>query len=214
MGLFSGKRKVVIGLPLATEGTQESGKRYVCCRVFSFLFSLSTFLLFLSSCEAEAPVSKKYVCRFVFSYKEHATSLLFAAAQNPGTYVYVTTKGDGKTSVRHVYVNSNDGKTPQEDNIISTDLENYSSYVLGASNSIGLFIGTTNFNGLWAYDRACPNCSNLQAMNFTGNRQQVICPRCQRTYELETGAIISGDEGSSLMRYYCSFDGSLLRAWN
>ena len=28
MGLFSGKRKVVIGLPLATEGTQESGKRY------------------------------------------------------------------------------------------------------------------------------------------------------------------------------------------
>lgn len=174
---------------------------------------LSTLSL-LTSCEAEAPVSRKYVCRFVFSYRDHATSLLFAAAQNPGTYVYVTTKGDGKTSVRHVYVNSNDAKTPQEDNIISTDLENYSSYVLGASNSIGLFIGTTNFNGLWAYDRACPNCSSLQAMNWTGNRQQVICPRCQRTYELETGAIISGDEGSPLMRYFCSFDGSILRAWN
>lgn len=178
-------------------------------------FSLLTFpFSLLISCEAEAPISRKYVCHFVFSYRDHATSLLFAAAQNPGTYVYVTTKGDGKTSVRHVYVNSNDDKTPQEDNIISTDLENYSSYVLGASNNIGLFIGTTNFNGLWAYDRACPNCSNLQAMNFTGNRQQVICPRCQRTYELETGAIINGDEGSSLMRYYCSFDGSILRAWN
>ena len=178
-------------------------------------FSLLTFpFSLLISCEAEAPISRKYVCHFVFSYRDHATSLLFAAAQNPGTYVYVTTKGDGKTSVRHVYVNSNDDKTPQEDNIISTDLENYSSYVLGASNSIGLFIGTTNFNGLWAYDRACHNCSNLQAMNFTGNRQQVICPRCQRTYELETGAIINGDEGSSLMRYYCSFDGSILRAWN
>ena len=178
-------------------------------------FSLLTFpFSLLISCEAEAPISRKYVCHFVFSYRDHATSLLFAAAQNPGTYVYVTTKGDGKTSVRHVYVNSNDDKTPQEDNIISTDLENYSSYVLGASNNIGLFIGTTNFDGLWAYDRACPNCSNLQAMNFTGNRQQVICPRCQRTYELETGAIINGDEGSSLMRYYCSFDGSILRAWN
>ena len=178
-------------------------------------FSLLTFpFSLLISCEAEAPISRKYICHFVFSYRDHATSLLFAAAQNPGTYVYVTTKGDGKTSVRHVYVNSNDDKTPQEDNIISTDLENYSSYVLGASNNIGLFIGTTNFNGLWAYDRACPNCSNLQAMNFTGNRQQVICPRCQRTYELETGAIINGDEGSSLMRYYCSFDGSILRAWN
>lgn len=177
------------------------------------IISLTSIFL-LTACEAEAPVSRKYVCRFVFSYREHPTSLLFAAAQNPGTYVYVTTKGDGKNSVRHVYVNSNDSKTPQEDNIISTDLENYSSYVLGASNSIGLFIGTTNFNGLWAYDRVCPNCSNLQAMNWTGNRQQVICPRCQRIYELETGAISSGDEGSSLMRYFCSFDGSILRAWN
>ena len=178
------------------------------------IISLTSYLLLLTSCEAEAPVSRKYVCRFVFSYRDHATSLLFAAAQNPGTYVYVTTKGDGKTSVRHVYVNSNDEKTPQEDNIISSDLENYSSYVLGASNSIGLFIGTTNFNGLWAYDRACPNCSSLQAMNWTGNRQQVICSRCQRTYELETGAISKGDQGSPLMRYYCSFDGSILRAWN
>ena len=168
----------------------------------------------LAACAAEDIISRRYPCSFVFNYEHHPTSLLFAAAQNPGTYVYVTTKGDGKASVRHVYVNSNDGKTPQEDNVISTDIENYTSYSLGASNSIGLFIGTTNFNGLWAYDRACPNCSSLQAMNWTGNRQQVICPRCQRTYELETGAIISGDEGSSLMRYYCSFDGSILRAWN
>ena len=182
-------------------------------KIILFLLFTINYSLFIS-CEAEAPVSRKYVCRFIFSYKEHSTSLLFAAATNPGTYVYVTSKGDGKTSVRHVYVNSNDGKTPQEDNVISTDLENYSSYLLGASNSIGLFIGTTNFNGLWAYDRACPNCTNLQAMNFTGNRQQVICHRCQRTYELETGAISSGDEGSSLMRYNCSFDGSILRAWN
>ena len=96
-GFFSGKWK------------EERGKRYVCSRVFSLLFPLSSFLLFLTSCEAEAPVSRKYVCRFVFSYKDHATSLLFAAAQNPGTYVYVTTKGDGKNSVRHVYVNSNFG---------------------------------------------------------------------------------------------------------
>ena len=138
----------------------------------SLLFTIHCSLF--TSCEAEAPVSRKYVCRFVFSYRDHSTSLLFAAAQNPGTYVYVTTKGDGKTSVRHVYVNSNDSKTPQEDNVISTDIENYSSYVLGASNSIGLFIGTTNFNGLWAYDRACPNCSSLQAMNWKRAPSSVV----------------------------------------
>ena len=208
---------------MKTRNLKIRGSRIRCIIQRSFLLlgiaaaNSSLFILhssLLTSCEAEAPVSRNYICRFVFSYQQHPTSLLFAAAQNPGTYVYVTTKGDGKASVRHVYVNSNDGKTPQEDNVISTDLENYTSYSLGASNSIGLFIGTTNFNGLWAYDRACPNCSSLQAMNWTGNRQQVICPRCQRTYELETGAIISGDEGSSLMRYYCSFDGSILRAWN
>ena len=170
--------------------------------------------VWLIACEAEAPVSRKYVCRFVFSYKDHATSLLFAAAQNPGTYVYVTTKGDGKNSVRHVYVNSNDEKTPQEDNIISTDLENYSSYVLGASNSIGLFIGTTNFNGLWAYDRACPNCSSLQAMNWTGNRQQVLCNNCKRVYDLETAAITSGAEGDPLMRYMVSLDNLRLTVSN
>lgn len=182
------------------------------------VISLTSYLLPLTSlftsCEADDIVSRRYPCHFIFSYQEHSTSMLFAAARVPGTYVYVTTKGDGKSSVRHVYVNSNDGKTPQEDNVISTDLENYSSYILGASNSIGLFIGTTNFNGLWAYDRACPNCSRLQAMDWTGNRQQVACPRCQRTYELETGNIISGDEGERLMRYYCTFDGSILRAYN
>ena len=170
--------------------------------------------VWLVACEAEAPVSRKYVCRFIFSYKDHATSLLFAAATNPGTYVYVTTKGDGKNSVRHVYVNSNDGKTPREDNIISTDRENYASYMLGASNSIGLFIGLTNFNGLWAYDRTCPTCESLQAMDFTGNRQQVACPKCHRTYDLETGSIVSGNDGNPLLRYYCSFDGTVIHAWN
>ena len=171
-------------------------------------------LTILMACDADDIVSRRYACRFVFSYEHHSTSLLFAAAKSAGTYVYVTTTGDGKTAVRHVYVTSNDSKTPREDNIISTDKENYASYQLGASNSVGLIIGLTNFNGLWAYDRCCPNCSNLQPLDFTGNRQQVGCQKCGRTYELETGNIISGNDGEALMRYYCSFDGSLLRAWN
>ena len=170
--------------------------------------------LLLVACNADDIVSRRYACHFVFSYEQHSTSLLFAAATNPGSYVYVTMTGDGKTTARHVYVTSNDGKTPREDNIIATDKENYTTFQLGASNSIGLIIGLTNFNGLWAYDRQCPNCGGSQALNFTGNRQQVNCGKCQRIYDLETGGIVSGDNGDALMRYFCSFDGMLLRAWN
>lgn len=171
-------------------------------------------LAMLMACEADDIVSRRYMCHFVFSYEQHSTSLLFAAARSAGTYVYVTTSGDGRTATRHIYVTSNDGKTPREDNIISTDKENYTTFQLGASNDIGLIIGLTNFNGLWAYDRCCPNCESLQPLNFTGNRQQVMCSRCQRTYDLETGGIVDGDNGNALFRYFCSFDGSLLRAWN
>jgi len=170
--------------------------------------------MLLAACDAEDPVSRKNVCRFFFSYEQHPTSLLFAAARSAGTYVAVTTAGDARTSFRHVYVTSNDGKTPREDNVISTDKENYGAYQLGASNDIGLIIGMTNFNGLWAYDRCCPNCMGLTALNFTGNRQQVGCSKCQRTYDLETGNIVDGDSGEHLQRYYCAFDGALLRAWN
>jgi len=180
--------------------------------VNSSLLTLHSSLL--TSCNAEDLVSRRNKCSFTFSYNDHSTSLLFAAARNPGTYVYVTTSGDARTSYRHVYVTSNDGKTPTEDNIITTDKENYLLYSLGASNSIGLFIGLTNFNGLWAYDRACPNCTSLTAMDFTGNRQQVKCPRCQRVYELETGSISNGDPGESLMRYFCEFNGLAIHAWN
>jgi nitrite reductase/ring-hydroxylating ferredoxin subunit len=178
----------------------------------SSLFILHSSLL--TSCQADGIVSRRYGCHFVFSYEQHSTSLLFAAARSAGTYVYVTMAGDGKTTARHVYVTSNDGKTPREDNIIATDKENYTTFQLGASNSIGIFIGLTNFNGLWAYDRQCPNCGGSQALNFTGNRQQVGCGKCQRIYDLETGGIVSGEQGDPLMRYFCSFDGTLLRAWN
>ena len=111
-------------------------------------------------------------------------------------------------------VKFNDPSVPLEDNIIRTDLENNLRYDLGANNDIGLIIGCTNFDGPRAYDGSCPNCPTLRAMNWSGNRQQVTCSQCSRTYSLDTGNIISGEEGSSLMRYNCAFDGTTVRAWN
>lgn len=175
--------------------------------------ALSVLLLFCA-CEAQNPISREYRCWFLFSYTDHPTSLLFTAVQNPGSYAYVTTRGDGKKSARHVTVKFNDPSVPLEDNIIRTDLENNLRYDLGANNDIGLIIGCTNFDGPRAYDGSCPNCPTLRAMNWSGNRQQVTCSQCSRTYSLDTGNIISGEEGSSLMRYNCAFDGTTVRAWN
>lgn len=181
----------------------------------SFKVLLSLLVLLSIACDdATDIISRRYPCHFIFDCQQHPTSLLLSAVKSPGTYVYVTTTGDGHATARHVYVTLNDGKTPREDNIIRTDRENYSTYQLGASNDIGLFIGCTNFNGLTAYDRACPNCTSLTALNFTGNRQQVLCSKCNRTYDLETGAILNGGAGEPLMRYAVNFNGTILTVGN
>lgn len=179
----------------------------------NWFIALSTLLL-LCACNAQDPISREYRCWFLFSYTDHPTSILFTAVQNPGSYAYVTTRGDGKQSVRHVTVRFNDPSVKEEDNIIRTELENNLRYDLGVNNDIGLIIGCTNFDGPRAYDGCCPNCPAPRAMSWSGNRQQVTCGKCSRTYSLDTGNIISGDDGKSLMRYNCAFDGTTVRAWN
>ena len=179
----------------------------------NFFLIFSVLVLFWA-CDAQDPISREYRCWFLFSATDHPTSILIAAVQNPGSYARVTTHGDGKNTPRHVLVRSNDPSVAEEDNIIRSAIENELRYELGASNDIGLIIGCTNFDGPRAYDAACPNCSVLKALNWTGNRQQVICSKCNRTYLLDTGNIISGEEGESLRRYNCTFDGTTIRAWN
>lgn len=175
---------------------------------------LLTLSLFLMSCEGDSSISREDKCSFTFSYENHPTSQLFVAVQNPGCYAFVSTKGDGKNTVRHVYVQSNEKNATLEDNTITTALENSLVYLLGTNNEIGLIVGCTNFNGPVAYDRTCPNCQVLRAMQWTGNRQQVVCNYCQRSYDLETGGVIQGAEGSALKRYYCAFNGNAVRVWN
>ena len=176
--------------------------------------ALSVLLLFCA-CEAQNPISREYRCWFLFDQTYHPTSILFTAVQNPGSYAYVTTRGDGKKSVRHVTVKFNALSYPVEDNIIRTDLENNLRYDLGANNDIGLIIGCTRYDGPRAYDGSCPNCPTLRAMDWSGDdRQKVTCSRCNRTYDLDTGNIISGEDGNILMRYNCAFDGTTVRAWN
>ncbi len=180
-------------------------------RVLIFL----CLILAVVSCKKEDDfISRRYPCRFQFDGELHPTSIILSACKSPGSYVYVYTKITN--NVRHVYAQSNDSKTPIEDNVITTDKEaNYSAYLLGANNEIGLIIGCTNFNGVTAYDRICPNCATLQPLIWcSNNRQRVTCNSCKRIYELETGAIVDGAEGDGLLRYGCNFNGTFLRVGN
>lgn len=173
------------------------------------------FLLMATlSCKEDDPISHRYPCRFRFAVQGHETSIIFTACRSAGTYVYVYTRIDNH-GVRHVLAQSNSEKQSEEDNVIATDKEaNYQAYMLGASNEIGLIVGRTNFSGLTAYDRICPNCSGLLPLTWTGNRQQVACDHCHRTYDLETGNIIGGSDGDALLRYRASFDESVLVVGN
>ena len=170
--------------------------------------------LFCWACNGDYPYSRRYACQLMLMYELHSTSLVFAAVKSPGMYVSVTTKGDGKTTARYVYVTSNEQGAKTEKLVISSDKENYRVFQLGRSNDVGLIVGCTNFNGPAAYDRSCPNCESLETLEFTGNRQQVRCSHCQRTYMLDTGGIIDGANGNALLPYSCSFDGTWLIVTN
>lgn len=179
--------------------------------------ALLLLLLLLTACTNENDlISRRYPCRFHFYFQIHPTSMLMAAYRSPGTYVftYSTVETEKGVSYRYVYVQSNNPDMPLERNRIETQIESNVPYLLGASNEVGLIVGCTNFNGPVAYDRVCPNCAGTYPLTWNGNKQQVVCGSCKRVYDLETGAVTEGSEGSPLMRYMVSIDDVRLSVMN
>lgn len=113
-------------------------------------------------------------------------------------------------------------KNKTETIILSTAKENYANYTyLGAGNDPkdakknGFIMGLSNFSGPVAWDRQCPNCLEQYGgtnypLEWTGNRQSVICDKCKRIYSLEYGTISSGGKSKSdkpLMQYRVTYGG-------
>lgn len=173
-------------------------------------------VLLVSCAKEDDWISRRYPNRRFFFFKEeHPTSILFAAYTNPGTWVYAYCTGSGTKDFIHVFIESNAQKANQEEHIISSERERRAEYRMGASNTIGLIIGCTYFDGPRAYDRICPNCTLMMPLHWTnGNATHVTCDKCHREYDLDTGAIYSGDDGQALLRYGCSYDGNCLYVGN
>ncbi len=181
-------------------------------------------LVALCSCGAEDTISHRFVCQFVFLTQNHPGNSLEVALTGYGTYTYVTASYE--KGIWHILSTPNDGRGNIEDIAITSSLEKqYASYAnLGANN--GIFIGRTNFNGLVAYDRQCPNCISQYGGTYyplywdDTNRQQVVCSKCNRTYALETGGVVNGPSGERLMQYpitytaYAQGSGMMIRVQN
>ena len=183
-------------------------KSMVVKAMFSTLFTL-VGISTLTSCEAEDRISRRFLCRFDFHTQNHPGNTLEIALNGFGTYTFVSTSY--KNNIWHIYSTPNDGRNKTEDIRITavTEQQYAKAYNLGANN--GIIIGNSNFNKYRAYDRQCPNCiDQYGGTNFplnwnSSNRQQVICDKCHRIYDLEYGNIIDGADGSRLMEYNLSY---------
>ena len=176
----------------------------------------STVMLFvvfiLAACEAENRISTRFPCNFYFNPKLHPGTSIETALNNLGNYTFISVKNNG---IWHIYSTLNDGRNITEDIKITTDRtegwdNRIKTHALGANN--GIIIGRSNFQGLVAWDRQCPNCiTQYGGVNYplelNGIRQSVMCKKCKRTYSLETGTITEGIKGDPLMGYGIDYNG-------
>lgn len=188
--------------------------------LFMFLGAVAGIGNLLSSCDAENSISTQYPCHFIFYTQYHPGTSIETALNGAGSYTMVSAaKVNGAW---RIYSTLNDGKNHTENIVLSTAKENYANYSnIGAGNDTkdatknGFILGNTNFQGLVAWDRQCPNCilqygNTNYPLEWTGNRQSVICSKCNRIYSLETGAITSGGKSKddqALMRYRVVYSG-------
>ena len=174
----------------------------------------------LGACDAENSISTLYPCQFIFRTIYHPGTSIETALNGPGTYTQISAKKIN--GAWNIYSTLNDGKNQTETIVLSTAKENYANYTyLGAGKDTkdvkknGFILGCTNFSGPVAWDRQCPNCIQQYSgtnypLEWTGNRQSVICNKCHRIYSLENGTITSGGQGKddkSLMQYRVSYNG-------
>lgn len=158
----------------------------------------------LAACaEAELEFNDPYPANFI--YQQVATKqALRSALESPGIYCMIHAE-------RNVYHFNNNYWQSDTDNMLSiTGGQPYSSG--GAGFIVGMTISTDMRTGnpqRVAYERLCPYCDTydkkISALEFQekGSRY-VVCPRCQRIYDLE----VQGTAGSiRLYKDRLAYDG-------
>lgn len=180
------------------------------------LFHLFTFSLLLVACNSEDAIYRGNRCYFLFDTQLHPMPCqLTGIIGNPGHFCQV--EASQNKGIRHIKTTRNyDGAV--EDVPLTTDRENQQTCVLGANNCI--IIGTSSYdNVLIAYEGQCANCleqygGTRYPLSWQNNGTQLYCKKCDRTYDINNGTVISEGGGRQLYRYQAAFDGQYIRAWN
>ena len=176
--------------------------------------------LMFAACTADDSISRSYRCNFVFDTSLHPLPCqLTGIIGNNGHFCKVehrVVKG-----ITHLKTTRNyDGAT--EDIELVTAKESQISYALGANNCIIIGTSSYDFQQLVAFDGQCPNCLNdYNGINYPltwqNNGQQLHCAKCDRSYDVNNGALADGPAGQKgLLRYLAAFDygNNVLHAWN
>jgi len=144
----------------------------------------------LVCCDADERFSRKNVCRFYFDNHLHNNSIVASALNPLSPGVFMRISMNAKNGLYVVSVNTNIGES---DNItLTTSLEEYRNYTLGANN--GIIVGYSSLgDGLLAFDAQCPVCAEASGvisptfpLTWDSNGQKVKCNKCTRTYDLNS----------------------------
>ena len=176
-------------------------------------------LLTITACKEENEFSMEYQCRFFFDTNIHNTSIIKNALNPMATGIFVSVSQNwGSGGARTIHAELNDGRT-LENVDITTARETAITYVMGANN--GLLIGYSLLgNGLFAFDKQCPNCLKEfnQAnypMDWDNSGMYVKCKKCGRRYNLNnSGFCVDDGKARKLIRYRASYDGNILSVHN
>lgn len=185
-------------------------------RTIITLVSLLAMFATLVSCTADqSEYEHSYRCYFTFNTMYHNTSVLKACVNPFSSGQWATVRKEELNGVRHIYVSLYGSK--EEDNRITTAEETRQSCMLGANNGLVIGCSTLNNGELYAFDLCCPKCldeSIYKMMTWDKSGQNVKCPRCGRSYNLNNGGFEDTGKEGKLMRYHAYFNGTVLTVTN
>ena len=179
----------------------------------TFLLSLASCLLLMTSCDAEGEYST-WPCRFDYDNMVHQDQTLATAMNIDSRGVFCKISESGSY---YVFQN-NQNMTSQQP---KSEEERRKNYVLGVNN--GIIVGFQTFNtvpygGFVAYDAQCPNCVR-SANNYLNPKFPLsmsssgtaTCSKCGKKYDMNNGGIIqNGEQGDvGLEKYLATTTGPL-----
>ncbi len=187
-----------------------------------FLTALTAVIL--SACGAEPVFDNEYPPNFIFHVDYHRGSIIEDALSIGGTFVFISVPTDGNP--RYVITPNNADREEVFLPVSEVERRQLEGQRKSAFGSMGinrrLFVGTSHFDGLKAYDGHCPNChadtgTRNCPLNWADNRQHITCGRCNRTYDPNAAGVVLNAQKKSdlpLKQYHINYDGKVLSVRN